>query len=71
MGRKYKIIDASNPCDEALKVGQIVYELLMHDYGLARDDTVAFGKPHISVTHDVNGGYPSFTIPFANLELID
>jgi hypothetical protein len=71
MGRKYKVIDASNPCDEALEVGQIVYELLRHDYGLARDDTFAFGKPHISVTHDASGDYPSFTIPFANLAQVD
>lgn len=47
--------------------GTIVYKLLQHDYGLARDDTNITGIEHISVTLEEDGGYPSFTVPLDDL----
>lgn len=67
MVQKYKVLNAENSSGEVTE-GQIVYELMKHDYGLASDDTRFTGIQHISVTHDVNGDYPSFTIPVAHLE---
>lgn len=54
----------------SLSEGDVVYELMFHDYGLANDDTNATGFMHMSVTLDETGDYPSFTIPVHNLEEI-
>lgn len=43
--------------------GTVVYGLVKPDYGLANDDTRNTGVPHISVTLDPTGDYPSFTVP--------
>ena len=45
------------------KAGTVVYELCKADYGLSRDDTVATGVHHVSVTLDPTGDYPFFTYP--------
>lgn len=52
------------------KVGATVYGATKHDFGLARDDTMAFGIEHKSVTLDADGGYPFFTCPAAALREI-
>lgn len=46
-----------------LGIGAIVYKLMKHDFGLARDDTNMTGMEHVSVTLNRDGDYPSFTIP--------
>lgn len=48
--------------------GTIVYDFVHYDYGLASDDTRGFGHPHVSVTLDQAGGYPSFTVAERDLE---
>lgn len=48
--------------------GDIVYEAVVHDYGLARDDSMVTGILHVSVTLEENGGYPTFTVPAHYLE---
>lgn len=50
--------------------GTIVYALKAYDYGLSSDDTHSTGIEHISVTENENGGYPFFTIPVADLEIL-
>ena len=52
------------------KAGTIVYEQLLHDYGLTNDDTHATGKEHISVTVNPDGSYPGFTVPLEQLQEI-
>ena len=47
--------------------GTVVYNPRYHDYGLAHDDTRATGIPHVSVTLDSDGGYPTFTVPITDL----
>lgn len=51
--------------------GDVVYDLVKYDYGLARDDTEATGEPHKSVTFSPNGDYPSHTIPEEYLQRLD
>jgi hypothetical protein len=62
--RKYAVLETrainGKVCAEK---GDIVYSIKGYDYGLANDDTRAFGYKHISVTLDKDGDYPSFTIP--------
>ena len=60
---KYKLhADASG-----YPAGTIVYDLKYYDYGLANDDTRYTGIEHKSMTLDLNGNYPSFTVPTHNL----
>lgn len=51
------------------KAGTVVYEWTGHDYGCARDDTMATNKPHRSVSL-VNGEHPFFTVPNEHLKAI-
>jgi hypothetical protein len=53
------------------KVGDIVYGAKHYDYGLASDDTILLGVEHKSVTLNKDGDYPFFTVPVADLELIN
>ncbi len=50
--------------------GTIVFDQSGHDYGLARDDTNATGKKHVSVTLNSDGDYPGFTVPVEDLKQI-
>jgi len=53
------------------EVGTVCYDFIWHDYGCARDDSYYSGEPHISVTLDSEGkGYPFFTVPLHNLEIL-
>lgn len=52
------------------RAGTIVYECKAHDYGCARDDAMATGEPHISVTEYSDGTYPFFTVPTTQLEKV-
>lgn len=54
---------ADRAANRDLKVGDIVYYCVGHDYGCANDDTRATGIHHVSVTVDPTGDYPFFTIP--------
>lgn len=47
-----------------------VYECLALDDGQAAEDTRNTGIPHVSVTLDPTGGYPSFPCPLQDLQLI-
>lgn len=67
--KMYRLL-ADSKISPEVKTGAVVYDILGYDYGLARDDTMMTGVPHVSVTTDENGGYPSFTIPKADLEEI-
>ena len=49
------------------KAGSRVYPCYVHDYGLARDEELMTGEPHMSVTLDEKGGYPFFTVPVKDL----
>lgn len=71
--RKYRIKDKpvmGSDIGQNQDKGDIVYDLLRHDYGLANDDSRATGILHKSVTLDPTGDYPSFTVPAHNLEEI-
>ena len=70
MIKNYNILNISHCSDPTVVVGDVVYELILHDYGLANDDSRITRIEYISVTKNNNGGYPSFTIPLHDLELI-
>lgn len=53
------------------KAGAICYDAKSYDYGLASDDTRATGQPHVSVTLEPSGDYPTFTVAVADLERIE
>lgn len=65
--KQFRITKSGTNCKD-LPAGTLCYDFLMHDYGLASDDTRITGIPHVSVTLDPKGGYPSFTIVAADLE---
>lgn len=71
--KKYRIkeqpVIGSSAGQEQQK-GDIVYEFIGHDYGLARDDSIATGTIHTSVTIEADGSSPFFTVPVHNLEEI-
>lgn len=50
--------------------GTLVYEQMLHDYGLASDDTRATGVEHISVTLNSDGDYPGFTVAVSQLRAL-
>lgn len=64
--KKYRLKTDSQITDA--KAGDIVYDCLYADYGVANDDTRILGYRHISVTLDKDGGYPFFTHPLRDLE---
>jgi hypothetical protein len=68
--QKFRITKSGTNCKD-YPAGTICYGLMMHDYGLASDDTRITGVPHVSVTLDPDGGYPSFTVVAADLEKIN
>lgn len=51
--------------------GDIVYDFMGCDYGLANDDTRATGVEHVSVSPNSSGEAPSFTIPKHHLQEIE
>jgi hypothetical protein len=51
------------------KAGTTVYAVSLPDFGMAWDDSRAFGVEHISVTV-TEGKYPLFTVPVSYLEEI-
>lgn len=61
--KKYQV----NEDTQFFKRGDVVYEFINYDYGLARDDTNFTGIYHVSVSKKSDGGYPAYTIPFHNL----
>lgn len=65
--KKFRIKASGTNCKD-YPVGTICYDFMRHDYGLASDDTRITGVPHVSVTLDPDGGYPSFTIVATDLE---
>jgi len=67
--KMYKLLSDSK-IDASAKAGMTAYDIRGYDYGLARDDTDITGIHHISVTLSDDGGYPSFTIPVSDLEVI-
>lgn len=71
--RKFRIKDKpvmGSAAGQSHEKGDIVYECLQYDYGVAHDDTRATGVPHTSVTLEEDGSYPFFTVPTHNLEEI-
>ncbi len=66
---KYRMLSNSILEPKATR-GATVYSIRSHDYGLANDDTRMTGRHHTSVTLDPNGGYPFFTVPTDELEMI-
>lgn len=50
------------------KAGATIYTAKGHDYGCARDDEYATGKPHTSMTLEPSGDYPFFTVPNEDFE---
>ena len=49
------------------KAGQLVYAYHGYDYGLCRDDDMAFGVRHIAVSEEEDKT-PFFTVPKSDLE---
>lgn len=71
--KKYRIKDQpviGSAAGQEQQKGDIVYEFIGHDYGLARDDTFATGTLHTSVTIEKDGSGSFFTVPVHNLEEI-
>lgn len=66
---RYKMLKDST-IDPSVKEGHPVYRCINYDYGLAADDTAFTGVKHISVTLQPDGGYPYFTVPERDLELV-
>ncbi len=69
MTRRYRMLKDSTS-DQELKAGTIVYSCVMHDYGMAGDDTRLTGEPRISVTLKSDGGYPFFTVAERDVEQV-
>lgn len=67
--QKYRMLKDSD-LNPDVKAGDIVYEALDYDYGLARDDTLITKIKHISVTTKEDGSSPLFTVKEKNLEKI-
>lgn len=64
---KYQIIKQHKRGEKLFEVGDIVWKLIGHDFGLAADDTAIFGEEYISVTSKTYGIGGSFTIPLSKL----
>jgi hypothetical protein len=69
MSRQYLLLSDSK-IEPSAKEGMKVYAAVMHDYGLASDDTRITGVHHISVTFKEDGDYPFFTHPLHLLQEI-
>jgi hypothetical protein len=68
--KQYRLLQDSK-IEPAAKEGHIVFKLAKPDYGLASEDTRLTGIPHVSVTLDPSGDYPSFTVPKSALQPIE
>lgn len=68
--KKYRMKVDSKIEDKA-KAGTIVYDQKGWDYGLASDDTRAFGYPCQTVTLKEDGDYPGFVVPSHDLEEVE
>lgn len=69
--KKYRIKDQpviGSAAGQEQQKGDIVYEFIGYDYGLSRDDSIATGTIHTSVTIEADGSGPFFTVPVHNLE---
>lgn len=66
--KKYEIIRSDRAADKSVAPGDTVYDSKGYDYGCSSDDTRYTGIEHISVTLDIDGGYPFFTIPVVDLQ---
>ena len=53
------------------KTGEVVYRAVVHDYGLASDDTRVLGETYISVSDHRDGGYPTHTVRQRDIEPCD
>ncbi len=69
MAIKFKLLKDSK-VEHSAKAGTTVYSCLKCDYGIARDDTRAFGYECVSVTFDEGGDYPFFSVPRHDLERV-
>lgn len=67
MVKQFRVIREDRAAME-VEIGDIVYDSIKHDYGLANDDTRITGIEHVSVTFKEDGDYPFFTIPRQDLE---
>lgn len=67
MTRQPRKFTVNGPNSADHPVGTVCYDAWVHDYGLASDDTRITGIAHVSVTLDLAGGYPTFTIQRRNL----
>ena len=65
----YRVLNINKCANVNVKVGDIVYDCILNDYGLASDDSRITGIKYISVTKNKDGSYPSFTIPLHDLQL--
>lgn len=68
--KRYIVERIEQAADDDLKVGDVVYQSMKPDYGLARDDSDNFGVTFVSVTRSHEGDYPFFTIPLRDLQLV-
>lgn len=70
MVRKYRVLKDSKREPKAV-AGMIIYDSFNYDYGCANDDTRLTGVEHKSFTLDPKGGYPFFTMPARDVDLMD
>lgn len=66
----YKMLEDSK-LETRAKKGVTIYQFAGYDYGLAADDTRAFGEPHVSVTLNQDGSIPSFTVPEKDIKAVE
>lgn len=53
------------------KAGTVVYAAMVFDQCLAAQETASTGIRHVSVTLQPDGGYPTFTVPWNEIELVE
>jgi hypothetical protein len=66
---QYTITKSVSRLGKTFKPGTRVYLWSGYDYGLARDDSLAFKEPHVSVS-EVENTSPFFTVPVSSIEKI-
>lgn len=64
------LVQRSSAREPAAARGALVYEVLDGDFGMADEDTVLTGRPHVSVTLDPDGKGPTFTMPVRHLRVV-
>ena len=68
---KYQVIKSDKASNKSVQAGDILWQSLGFDFGMAADDTAILGEEYISVSKITYGLAPSFTIRLADLTLLE